>query len=44
MAKNLQDGVFYNGVNYWASHVSLKMWEQWDAAVVERDFHLKGVL
>lgn len=38
MAKNLQDGVFYNGVNYWASHVSLKMWEQWDAAVVERDF------
>lgn len=36
--KKLQDGTFYCGVNYWASHVSLKMWQNWDAAVVEKDF------
>lgn len=38
--EKLQDGVFYNGINYWASHASLKMWQQWDGERVEKDFQL----
>ena len=34
----LHEGTFSCGVNYWASHVSLKMWQEWDSEVVERDF------
>jgi len=39
MKKGLQDGIFYNGVNYWASHAGLKMWERWDENSVEKDLH-----
>lgn len=26
------------GVNYWASHAGIRMWEEWDERVVEEDF------
>lgn len=34
----MQDTKFYIGANYWASHNSIRMWADWDAAVVEDDF------
>lgn len=33
----MRDNKYYIGVNYWASHNSIKMWEDWDADVVESD-------
>lgn len=29
---------FYIGANYWASHAAIRMWSEWDAEAVERDF------
>jgi len=34
----MQDGDFYIGANYWASHASINMWSEWDAEAVEKDF------
>ncbi len=31
---------FLVGANYWASHAAHRMWERWDAAVVEKDLAL----
>lgn len=40
MIKSLDDPGFLFGVNYWASHAGLFMWQKWDPAVVESDFQL----
>lgn len=29
---------FYVGANYWASHAAIRMWSEWDADAVEKDF------
>lgn len=29
---------FYIGANYWASHAAIRMWSEWDADAVEKDF------
>lgn len=34
------DGNFFVGVNYWASHAGMKMWQRWDEATVIRDLDL----
>lgn len=34
----LQEGTFFLGVNYWASHAGTNMWHEWDEEVVEDDF------
>ncbi len=36
--KPLQEGTFFLGVNYWASHAGTNMWHDWDEGVVEADF------
>ncbi len=36
--KNLFNGKFGLGVNYWASHASIRMWSDWDEKAVENDF------
>jgi len=34
----MSDNRYFIGANYWASHNSIQMWENWDGAVVEEDF------
>lgn len=34
----MNDGKYYIGVNYWASHASIHMWSDWNAKAVEDDF------
>ncbi len=36
--KPLQEGTFFLGVNYWASHAGTNMWHEWDEGVIEDDF------
>ena len=36
--KPLQEGTFFLGVNYWASHAGTNMWHEWDVGVIEDDF------
>ena len=38
MESLLQDGKLFLGINYWSSRDAIKMWENWDADVVENDF------
>lgn len=38
--KLFQEGTFFIGANYWASHAGLNMWSEWDAETVERDFRI----
>jgi len=38
MSRFMYDDKFTIGVNYWASHNSIRMWEDWDADVVDSDF------
>ncbi len=33
-------GSFYVGVNYWASHAGIYMWQNWDEEVVRKDMKL----
>ena len=33
-----QEGTFFIGCNYWASHAGTAMWSRWDAEIVEKDF------
>lgn len=33
-----EQGTFFIGCNYWASHAGMFMWRDWDAKVVESDF------
>jgi len=35
---HFDQGTFFVGCNYWASHAGMHMWHDWDAAVVEDDF------
>ena len=35
-----QQGHFYVGSNYWASHAGTHMWRDWNPGVVEDDFKL----
>ena len=38
MENNLfEQGKFFFGCNWWASHSGTNMWHDWDAAVVEAD-------
>ena len=38
MENNLfEQGEFFFGCNWWASHAGTNMWHDWDAAVVEED-------
>lgn len=34
---NFEQGTFFVGCNYWASHAGMRMWSMWDEAVVEDD-------
>lgn len=36
-SKPLQEGTFFLGVNYWASHAGTNMWHDWDEGVIEDD-------
>lgn len=36
--KPLQEGTFFLGVNYWASHAGTNMWHEWDEGAIEDDF------
>ena len=33
-----EQGAFFIGCNYWASHAGMFMWRDWDAKIVESDF------
>jgi len=33
-----ENGKFFTGCNYWASHAGMRMWEMWDDSVVDADF------
>jgi len=35
-----QDGTFFVGCNYWASHAGTNMWRDWRPDVIDRDFAL----
>lgn len=35
---HFDQGTFFVGCNYWASHAGMHMWHDWDASVVEDDF------
>ncbi len=35
-----EKGSFYVGVNYWASHAGIYMWQNWDEETVRRDMKL----
>ena len=34
----MHDNKFYIGANYWASHNSIRMWDDWSAETVDSDF------
>lgn len=38
--KFLEKGSFYVGLNYWASHAGIYMWQNWDEEVVRKDMKL----
>ncbi len=38
MTSFMQDNRYYIGVNYWESEKSIRMWEDFDPAVIESDF------
>lgn len=38
MEKLLKKGSLFLGLNYWSSRDAVKMWEHWDANVIEQDF------
>ena len=38
MDRLVKDGSIFLGLNYWSSRDAIKMWENWDADVVEKDF------
>jgi len=35
-----EDGVFFTGCNYWASHAGTNMWKDWRPDIVENDLRL----
>lgn len=37
-SNHFEQGTFFVGCNYWASHAGMHMWHDWDAATVEDDF------
>lgn len=38
MVKNVLNGGFVVGCNYWASHAGTAMWSEWRSDVIEKDF------
>ncbi len=39
MDKNIfEQGTFFTGCNYWASHAGMNMWHKWEPDIVESDF------
>ena len=34
----LEQGTFFTGVNYWASHAGTRMWSDWRPDIIEEDF------
>ena len=35
--QGFQQGTFFVGCNYWASHAGMRMWSQWNEQIVEDD-------
>ena len=35
-----KDGSLFLGVNYWSSRDAIKMWENWDIDVIDKDFKI----
>ncbi len=38
MKKLFENGTFFTGTNYWASHAGINMWANWNPEIIESDF------